>query len=56
MKQKIFITGASGGIGSAIAKKFNKIPMKIPINEIEIIEQTKIFLSFIELKITPPNG
>ena len=30
--------------------------MKIPINDIEIIEQTKIFLSFIELKIKLPNG
>ena len=25
MKQKIFITGASGGIGSAITKKFHEI-------------------------------
>ena len=25
MKQNIFITGASGGIGSAITKKFNEL-------------------------------
>ncbi len=29
MKQKIFITGASGGIGSAITKKFNEIGYKL---------------------------
>ena len=29
MKEKVFLTGASGGIGSAIAKKFNEIGHKL---------------------------
>ena len=29
MKDKVFITGASGGIGSALTKKFNEIGHKL---------------------------
>ena len=51
MKEKIFITGASGGIGSAITKKFHEIGCNLILTSSskEKLLKLKIYMEIIIL-------